>query len=386
MLDITTRINALIAYLFLGPLLLLAKNGTPLAEPYVRWHAKKSSLIILSGIGAFIVYRFLKDYLTLSIFWFSLSSILLTIIVTVTLAILINWAYRAFKGISAEESTWKSFHMPENTIQQWNYTEEDKIRIVASFIPFIGINIANKYPKQETIIGRKIGSLFTILLLTSILFLNGSTTTLALIITIIYIGLIATTTVYIFGYSRFLNFIFYSRIPTFLELDASIKAGIITIFDFFQIAFGGEKKSGYQEQYNIYLVKNKEVKLSTVEYFAPTWIFAIPVVNLVTIPSLWQIKYREYTPLIIQWLLLSIFTCLIVYFYGKSSQMWIFLLFPIITIFIESKNNLLVRAPFTSIAVDIYNIYARGQEKIAEIKENWEEKINYKYEVTEESK
>ncbi len=171
---------------------------------------------------------------------------------------------------------------------------------MASFIPFIGINIANKYPKQETIIGRKIGSLFTILLLTSILFLNGSTTTLALIITIIYIGLIATTTVYIFGYSRFLNFIFYSRIPTFLELDASIKAGIITILDFFQIAFGSEKKSGYQEQYNIYLVKNKEVKLFTVEYFAPTWIFAIPVVNLVTIPSLWQIKYREYTPLIIQ--------------------------------------------------------------------------------------
>ena len=40
----------------------------------------------------------------------------------------------------------------------------------------------------------------------------------------------------------------------------------------------------------------------------------------------------------------------------------------------------------TSIAVDIYNIYARGQEKIAEIKENGEEKINYKYDVTEESK
>ena len=34
--DLSTRINALIAYLFLGPILLLAKSGTPLAEPYVR--------------------------------------------------------------------------------------------------------------------------------------------------------------------------------------------------------------------------------------------------------------------------------------------------------------------------------------------------------------
>jgi hypothetical protein len=145
------------------------------------------------------------------------------------------------------------------------------------------------------------------------LFLNGSTTTLALIITIIYIGLIATTTVYIFGFSRFLNFIFYSKIPTFLELDAYIKAGTAMVYDFFRIAFGGEKRSNFQEKYNTYLAKNNLVKVSSVDYFAPNWLFAIPVVNLITIPSLWQLKYREYIPLIIQGIILSIFTCLIMY-------------------------------------------------------------------------
>jgi hypothetical protein len=153
------------------------------------------------------------------------------------------------------------------------------------------------------------------------LFLNGSTTTLALIITIIYIGLIATTTVYIFGFSRFLNFIFYSKIPTFIELDAYIKAAIVIAYDFFRIAFGGEKRSNYQQQYQLSLEKNKYIQSPSIDYFAPNWIFAIPVVNLITVPSIWQIKYREYIPLIIQGIVLSLFTCLIMYFKGLSSQM-----------------------------------------------------------------
>lgn len=36
MLDITIRINAIIAYLFLGPIILLAKKDTPLGDSFVR--------------------------------------------------------------------------------------------------------------------------------------------------------------------------------------------------------------------------------------------------------------------------------------------------------------------------------------------------------------
>jgi hypothetical protein len=87
--DISTRINALIAYLFLGPLLLLAKSGTPLANPYVRGHAKKASIIILTGIILFLIYRFLKEFLMFSIFGFSIDIIILTMIVSCTLTALI---------------------------------------------------------------------------------------------------------------------------------------------------------------------------------------------------------------------------------------------------------------------------------------------------------
>jgi hypothetical protein len=379
--DISTRINALIAYLFLGPLLLLAKSGTPLADPYVRGHAKKASIIILIGILIFFIYRFLKEFLMFSMFGFSIDIILLTMIVSCTLAALIIWAYRAYNGVPANESTWKSFSMPENTMQVWTYSEEDKIRIIASFIPFIGIIVANKYPMWEVRIGRKIGSLFIFILLTSILFFSGATTTLTLICTLIFIGTIVTTAVYLFGFSRFLNFTFYNQIPTYPELDAHIKAGIMWLFDFFRIAFGWEHTINYRAQYTRFLENNQVTQSATISYFAPNWIIAIPVLNLLTIPSLWQSKYKEYAPLILQGLCITLITGIIVLYYGIGSQMELYLIFPIIALIVEGKNNLLVRAPFTSIMIDLYILFSRGQSRIAEIKENGEEKVSYTYEV-----
>ncbi len=82
--------------------------------------------------------------------------------------------------------------------------------------------MASQYPRYETIIGRKIGSLFALLLLTNIVFLSGTTTTLTLIITLGYIGLIVATTVQLFGFSRFLDFSFYRMIPTYAELESHI--------------------------------------------------------------------------------------------------------------------------------------------------------------------
>jgi hypothetical protein len=379
--DISTRINALIAYLFLGPLLLLAKNWTPLAEPYVRWHAKRASLIILMGIVSFIGYRYIKWLIGLSILGFSLEVIILTILVSCTLTALMVWAYRAFNWVTADESTWKSFHMPDNTMDVGTYSEEDKIRIIASFIPFVWILVANKYRTEEIIIWRKVGTLFLILILTNLIFLEGTTTTLALVITLTYIGLIVTTAVYLFGFSRFLSFSFYSMIPTFYEFDAHIKAACITLFSFFRIAFGWEKRSNYSEQYSIYLERNQRIIVPTIEYFAPNWIFAIPGINLITIPSLWQLKYQEYTPLILQWIFLSLLAWSSIMLYGQASQVGLFLLFPIIALIIGSGTNLLTRAPLTSIMIDIYDLFGQGKAKIAAIKENGEEKVGYSYEV-----
>lgn len=170
--DISTRINALIAYLFLGPLLLLSKKGTPLADPFVRGHAKRASIIILIGFISYIIYYSIHSILLFTLLGISIDVVVLTCIVSGTILALMAGAYRAYNGSVAGESNWKSFAIPENSNQEGIYSEETKIRVIASFIPFIGIIIASRYPSRENIIGRKIGNIFIFLLLTSILFFS----------------------------------------------------------------------------------------------------------------------------------------------------------------------------------------------------------------------
>jgi hypothetical protein len=132
--------------------------------------------------------------------------------------------------------------------------------------------IAAFSPRRETLIGRKVGSLFILLILTSIIFLSGTTTTLTLILTLVYIGLIVATTVQLFGFSRFLEFSLYRYIPTYTELDAHIKTSMISAYEFCRIAFGGQKRTDYQTQYTQILSDNTVIKTPTTPYFAPVWI------------------------------------------------------------------------------------------------------------------
>lgn len=76
---------------------------------------------------------------------------------------------------------------------------------------------------------------------------------------------------------------------------------------------------------------------------------------------------------------------IIIYFYGRESQLGLYLLFPMITLMIESKENILARAPLTSFIVDLYMLFSMSQSKIAEIKTNGEEKVGFKYQVPDEN-
>ena len=63
----TTRINALICYFFLGPFILLSREGTPLADPFVKGHAKKSSIFLVIFAIIIAIFMQLKPFLTFSI-------------------------------------------------------------------------------------------------------------------------------------------------------------------------------------------------------------------------------------------------------------------------------------------------------------------------------
>jgi hypothetical protein len=379
--DLSTRINALIAYLFLGPIMLLARPGTPLTDPYVRGHAKKASLIIVLGGLAFSLYRSLHGYLAFGIFGISLDLLVVSAIVSITLLLLIVWAYRAYHGVGASISSYWSLWLSQSTLTDWSYSEEDRIRIIASFVPWVGIIIESIHPSRETLIWRKVGSFFAFITLTTLVFLSGTTTTLMFILTTWYIALIVVTGVQLFVSSRFLEFSLYTKIPTYTELDAHIKAGVLTGYDYCRVAFGGAKVSNYEEIYQSIISNTSTLQHSNILYPLPLWIIWLPIANLITLPSLWQVKYREYTPLILQWLTLTSLTIIIIWFYGANSQMGLYLLFPIIALIVGSRDEINTRAPLTSIVVDIYSLCTRGQAKISEVKANGEEKVGYSYEV-----
>lgn len=92
------RINAMISYFFLGPIFLLARSGSPLADPYVRLHAKRASIILLFGLGGYVSYSFLSPLLDFPLFGISLAAIVLGFLVTLLVGYLMYSAYRAFNG------------------------------------------------------------------------------------------------------------------------------------------------------------------------------------------------------------------------------------------------------------------------------------------------
>lgn len=156
-------------------------------------------------------------------------------------------------------------------------------------------------PSHETDTGRRIGSLMMTLILLSITLLSGSINTITLILTLITIGLIVATGVYLFGFSQFLQFGWYRYVPSYLELETRCTALILTVIDTVRIAFGGSQTESYQARYDR-LMRERTMRSSeeVAVYFLPRWIIGLPVINLITLPSLWQSRYRVYRPLILQ--------------------------------------------------------------------------------------
>jgi hypothetical protein len=242
LMDAQSRINAMIAYFFLGPLFLIVPKGTPFGEEYVRGHAKRASMIIGASILIIGSYLFLlSPILDFQFFSISLHSVILTLMMVTLSALLIHGAYRAYHGIDARTIQTFALDMSSEHIAG-NYSEEEKIRILASFIPFIGIFIAKRYPTEPCITGRKVGSLFAFALVTLIVFYGGAVSTLVFALTIIAVVVFIMTTVYLFLHGEFLSLGAYKYIPTYMSIEAHISASIISLYDFFRVAFGGNKR------------------------------------------------------------------------------------------------------------------------------------------------
>jgi len=361
-----SRINAMISYFFLGPLFLLAKPGTPLHDPYVRGHAIRSSIIIGIAFLAYLTYAFLlRSWMDFSVLGFNIQNILLTIILLTTIISLLQWAYRAYSGTTAEAI--KDIHM-ENIFHSENTTtriehEDDKIRVIASIIPFLGIFIAEKYPHPIIIRGRVIGSTFAFLIMIASLF-SSKWGFLFSITVILSVLLFVVLSVNIFLRGEFVLSGILEKIPTYEELEAHIFASAMSIKEFFRIAFGGQDRQNYHTFYIHEIAQRGEKKIPTQKYFMPAGLIGLPLWNIFCIPSLWMEQYREYREYIISGIIITLLGILL--FFWTGNQYLFFLLFPIVHIFIYASSDLSTYVPGIHILTRLFRVVRGLKDQIHE--------------------
>lgn len=378
-----SRINAMISYFFLGPLFLLAKSGTPLHDPYIRGHAVRSSIIIGIAFLAYLTYAFLlRSWLDFSIFGFDIQNILLTILLSTTILLLLQWAYRAYSGTTAEAI--KDLHMEnifhsESTITQIHH-EDDKIRVIASMIPFLGIFIAEKYPHPIIVRGRVIGSASAFFIMITSLFSSegGFLFSISIILSVL---LFVILSVNVFIRWELILSGFLTKIPTYEELEAHIFASIMSIREFFRIAFGGEKRQDYHAFYIHEMTQRGEKIVPTQKYFMPAALIGLPVWNLFCIPSLWIEQYREYREYIISGIIITLLGVLA--FLTTGNQYLLFLLFPIVHIFVYVSSDVSTYVPGIHILIRLFRIVWGFKKQIQEQNEQKTE-AHFSYETPTE--
>ncbi len=377
-MDSQERINAMIAYFFLWPIFLLAPSDTPLARPYVKIHAKKASMILLAWVIAYMIHRLIKDDISLFIFGFSLSNILLSTLMWVISFFLIQWAYRAYHW-NSEASFENVFADNISKDEKIHYEKEsEKIRLLASFFPLFGIYLSALYDDKNIRIGRKIWSLFLSLFFISVFVFWWATGT-GLLILLSYIAFVSFIGVSLFVSGTFHIFSFYKKIPTYTNITHGITAIFLYIWEIFRVIFWKEKEHTLWEIFSMLQNIPQGEKKWDITYFIPTWIIAIPLINLITFPTLWIDRYSSYRPLVIQGFMLTIFSILLGYLYGFSSPYLLVFLFPIVHILAFAEKDITTHVPFFHIFVPVFSLFFRGQSHIQKLSET-EEKVSFRYE------
>ena len=163
-------------------------------------------------------------------------------------------------------------------------------------------------------------------------------------------------------------------------MEAHFFATVKYAKEFFRVAFGSEHTITYREL--LELEKNQHHTIYTTEekYFMPLWLIAIPGINLITIPSLFQARFASYRFLIIQGCILTILTITIGYNSINSPHL-LLLLFPIAHLIAYSKEHIATSSPiigtiarFLGLGTSLKQEVQKLHDETAEVRYTYEEK------------
>lgn len=269
------------------------------------------------------------------------------------------------------------FHS-ENTTTQIEH-EDDKIRVIASMIPFLGIFIAEKYPHPIIIRGRVIGSTFAFLIMTASLFSSeGSFLFSATVILSVLLFVILSVNIFLRG--EFILSGILEKIPTYEELEAHIFASVMSTKEFFRIAFGGQNRQDYHTFYVHEIVQYGEKKTPTQKYFMPAGLIGLPLWNIFCVPSLWMEQYREYREYIISGIIITFLG--IIFFLSTGNQYLLFLLFPIVHIFAYAASDVSTYVPGIHILTRLFSV-ARGLKNQIQEQNQQKTEAHFSYETSD---
>jgi hypothetical protein len=157
-----------------------------------------------------------------------------------------------------------------------------------------------------------------------------------------------------------------------------MQAVCIEIYSFLQIAFWGAKKESYKDIYTrIQSVRSLQIGYEGA-YFLPRGCIGIPILNIITLPSLFIEQYRENRPLIVQGLMITVILSVLCFFYGYSTWLIWILVIPISELLTWAGTNKNTRAFIVDIIADIYRFLSESKKEIKELAKHTES-VHYEY-------
>jgi hypothetical protein len=292
--------------LFISSAFLLNKEDPYLNNDFVKSHTKVAWLIHLGFALTIIIFLFIWTGINISFLWYSIDQIIAITIFFILSFLLVLWITKAHNGkkfklgdsIELYKNQWLL-----NTNWDWQITEQEKLEIILSKIPFIGHFIYAKKSNNQLIENNtKLNLIITTILLLLYIYWN---TSLANLLLLVYIIFVVFTAINLFTQDKIIN-LNLEKVPFPNIIVNYLKALKIYLWNYFS-----SKKdfSNYNNILSQIIEKNKQKKLQFNEeiknkdnFKLPKIIIYIPILNFI---SLFNFNTKEKRH-IINWILLSI--------------------------------------------------------------------------------
>lgn len=362
MISQKVRTNASISYFFLGWLFLLAKKNPNFADPFIRKHAK----IATKGHVVFFIIYFLYSHFLSDMFSYSIPVIQITLAHCIEIAFfaaltifIIKWVYNWQKSSSVENEGQEEnsiFSLKADVFQLSWSSEAERMKLFLSYIPFLGIIIAEKYPNIVTKTGARVSSLFAFVYV--MILVSRGFESLSMVVLFIGVLFLVYLGAYFFIQDQYLVPLIFEKIPAIQAVYEIVLSVPGYLLDIGRIVFGKETSLSFAKNLRNTQERDRSFEASIREYFTDMslpfpafWIF-IPFCNVIFIPKLFKSQTTRYVLAIGQWLVITLLATIIWYFYGFTSSIELFLLFPIFYGIALIEKNVFVRIPL------IYELYA----------------------------